>query len=183
MSERHPPEPSGAPAALEGCFEAIDRCLRLMDRIEQESADRREPLFGVFGPHLRHCLDHFTCLVRGIGTAEVDYDARDRDERLERDPEYFRETLRAARRQLESLGPGDLRKPLKVRQAAAPDGRESVSSSNLERELVFVSGHTIHHVAIMQLLAREHGVRVPDELGVAFSTARYRRSQGTTSKG
>lgn len=181
MNESPTPEPSSAPAALDGCFEAIRRCLRLTDLVERESAARGEALFAVFGPHLRHCLDHFTCLVRGLDAGEVDYDARDRDERLERDPGHFRTTLRRARERLERLEPEDLDRTLLVRQAAAPDGKVAVSSSNLERELVFVSGHTIHHVAIMQLLARERGIAVPEEFGVAFSTAQHRRSQGTTS--
>jgi hypothetical protein len=46
----------------------------------------------------------------------------------------------------------------------------------LERELVFLSGHAIHHIAIMALSAAAAGVTLPAELAVAFSTEAHRES-------
>ena len=61
-------------------------------------------------------------------------------------------------------------------QSAAPGRPPSSSPSRLERELVFLSGHTIHHIAIMVLAARAAGVEIPSPLAVAFSTEAHRTS-------
>jgi len=43
---------------------------------------------STIGGHVRHNLDHFLCLQAGLHSGIVDYDARDRDEFLETNPEY-----------------------------------------------------------------------------------------------
>jgi hypothetical protein len=56
--------------------------------------DRHPGAFPAVGPHLRHCVDHFTLLLDGWRTGFVDYDARSRDRRLERDPRAVLAALR-----------------------------------------------------------------------------------------
>jgi hypothetical protein len=43
-----------------------------------------------------------------------------------------------------------------------------------------LSGHAIHHIAIMVLAASAAGVAIPRELAVAFSTAVHRESLAVT---
>jgi hypothetical protein len=132
-----------------------------------------ERAYAAIGPHLRHCLDHFTCLLRGLDSGRVDYDGRDRDTQLESDPQAFRLALDAIVERLARLEPTTIARSLWIRQAAASGGEQVDSPSSLERELVFLSGHTVHHLAIMKLLAAMHGVLVPGDLDYAFSTAAY----------
>ena len=106
----------------------------------------------------------------------MDYDARDRDERVERDDTVLRGVIAHTRERLQALGPDDLESGFTVRQAVAPGGQVVSTPSNPARELAFLSGHTIHHLATMLLIAREHGIDVPASLGVAFSTEAYRDS-------
>jgi len=40
------------------------------------------------GGHYRHCLDHFTSLLRGLDAEAVDYDHRERDARIESQPGF-----------------------------------------------------------------------------------------------
>jgi len=85
-----------------------------------------------------------------------------------------RGALAAIARSLAEIRDADLAGELSVTQSAAP-GRPTVSSpSRLERELVFLSGHTIHHIAIMLLAAHAAGVEIPQHLAVAYSTEAYR---------
>jgi hypothetical protein len=65
---------------------------------------------------------------------------------------------------------------LTVIQSAAPGRPPASSPSRLERELVFLSGHTIHHIAIMVIAARAAGVEIPLHLAVAYSTQAHRES-------
>jgi len=59
---------------------------------------------------------------------------------------------------------------MSVRQEAASGGRTRTVTSTVERELMFLSSHTIHHIEIMSLIAARAGIEVPGGLGIAFST-------------
>jgi hypothetical protein len=157
-------------AALRGCLEVCRRCDALVESVAAESGE----VYSVLGPHLRHCLDHFTSLLRGLSAGVVDYDARDRDEGMEDRPERFRAALAETVSKLGQIEPGDLERSLRVKQLAAPGAESAPVASTLERELIFLSSHTIHHLALMLHLAASRGVELPEELGVAFSTAAYR---------
>jgi uncharacterized damage-inducible protein DinB len=161
------------PPAIEGCLEACRRCRILVDAVTAQDESTSRDAYSAIGPHLRHCLDHFTCFLRGFDSGTVDYDARDRDERQERDPQHFVRELDAIVERLQAIESGATRRTLEVCQEVTPDGRSRTVSSNAERELMFLSSHTIHHIAIMSLLAKGAGMTVPDDLGVAFSTASY----------
>ena len=49
-------------------------------------------------------------------------------------------------------------------------------SSNLMRELHYVSYHCIHHLAYCTLLARQHGIEIDPAIGIAPGTATYLRA-------
>ncbi len=159
--------------AIEGCLEACRRCRLLVDSVAEQDESLSRRAYQAIGPHLRHCLDHFSCFLRGFDSGVVDYDARDRDERQERDPRQFGQALDAIVAQLQSIEADSTRRSVEVCQEVAPGGHSRTVDSNVERELMFLSSHTIHHIAIMTLLAERAGMVVPTDLGVAFSTASY----------
>jgi hypothetical protein len=167
------------PAVIQGCLEACRRCRELVETIVEHEIRAYE---GV-GPQLRHCLDHFLCLLRGVDSGVVDYDARDRDPRLEQDPHYFLTIMDSVVRQLQSMDPAVLRRSLSLHQEVAPGGQSGQVDTNMERELAFLSSHTIHHIAIMSLLAEARGVEVPPGLGVAFSTATFMQRPAISEAG
>ena len=167
------------PAVIQGCLEACRRCRELVETIIGQEARAYE---GV-GPQLRHCLDHFLCLLRGADSGVVDYDARERDRRLEEDPHYFLTIMDSVVRQLRSMDPAVLRRTLTLHQELAPGGQCGQVDTNMERELAFLSSHTIHHIAIMSLLAEARGVEVPPGLGVAFSTATFMQRPAISEAG
>jgi hypothetical protein len=161
-----------APDAVEGCLESCRRCEAVIASV----LDQDPSVYAAVGPHLRHCLDHFQLLLDGWPSGAIDYDDRARDARTERDPVVARESIRDIVRRLLAIRDHDLGREISVLQAAAPGRRTLPARSRLERELVFLSSHTIHHIAIMILSAREAGVTIPAELGVAYSTEAHRSS-------
>jgi len=162
--------PELVPDAVAGCLEACRRCELVVDAVALQDL----AAFPSVGPHLRHCVDHLRLLLDGWRTGSVDYDARPREARLEQDPAVVRRALADIAGSLAEIRHGDLLNELTVTQSAA-SGRPPLSSpSHLERELVFLSGHTIHHIAIMLLAAREAGVEIPSRFAVAFSTEAHR---------
>src|SRR5207248_1017721 len=62
----------------------------LLSALSSENYTRCVPLAfnACIGGHYRHCLDHFTSLLRGLDTDEVDYDHRERDARIESQPDF-----------------------------------------------------------------------------------------------
>jgi hypothetical protein len=155
---------------VQGCIEACRRCEMVVARV----LDRNPEVFAAVGPHLRHCIDHFRLLLEGWPSGRVDYDARERDPRLERDSQSVLGALGAIVASLEAIGPADLSRPIVVTQSVAPGRPPQASPTCLERELAFLSGHTIHHIALMVLSARVAGVELPGELAVAYSTGAHR---------
>ncbi len=162
--------------AVRGCLDACGRCERILDAIPAELYAVAAPGRTPIGAHLRHAVEHFTCFLRGLEGGVADYDARDRDECIERDADRFREVLAGVRRDLVAIPDATLRKPIVVCQTAALDAAPSRLHSTVERELVFLSGHTIHHLAVVVNLCREQGIDLPDDLAIAFSTAAHRQA-------
>lgn len=163
-------KPGSAP--LEGCLEALRRCDDVV-AILRSPRSSAAGFYAVVGPHLRHCVDHFDCFLRGVADGVVDYDARDRDVDLERDPEAFLAAVRRIRSALLEVGSAPRGRGLRVLQAAAPGHEPIAIDTTLERELLFLSSHTIHHLAIVAMIARPRGVEIPEPLFTAFSTAAY----------
>ena len=160
---------------VEGCLEACRRCRDVVDGVREAGPEIGAAVYPQVGPHLRHCIDHFRCLFRALDeSGVVDYDARDRDTVIEVEPRRFLRELVSIEDRLRSLSDADLGRLTEVRQAAAPGGREASSCSNLARELVFLSGHTIHHLAIVRLLCEAGGVPVSEDVTVAYSTEAFR---------
>jgi len=160
--------------AITGCLAACEQCLALIDHLSPDQYRQATQQNHPIGDHMRHCVDHFLCFFRGMDAGLIDYDARERDPRLESDSEYCREVLTEMHRRLRALDALDPRTQLLIQTAPAPGASPSPVPSCLERELLFLSSHTIHHIAIMMLLAARIGVELPSDFGVAYSTAAYR---------
>lgn len=171
------PEIPDARAPQRGCVEAIDRCVTLLRRFREWRGDSADSDFRRIGPHLRHCLDHFTALERGLDAGVVDYDARDRSPALETDLDSCTSAFERARGWLESLEvPED--RAVVVSQIACGATDAHRTESTLERELVFLSGHTIHHLAVVGWICRDLGLELPESMTLAFSTEAHRQTAG-----
>lgn len=129
------------------------------------------------GGHLRHCIEHYQSFLAGMGSGEVDYDDRKRDERLETSTTEAGAAVdgiaEALRKMLESESPVGLL----VKMDCGGDEIEW-QPSTMGRELQFLVSHTVHHFAMIGGICRALGVEVDDEFGVAPSTLRHRAGLG-----
>jgi len=162
------PDPS-----VEGCIVALKRCRAIMDALTPEQYRFAPPGHGSLGEHVRHTVDHFQCFLRGLEMGEIDYDTRERNPALEANPEV---AGRAMDDLLDALAEVDLPpdQPVSVIETVAPGHGPRRSRSTVGRELSFLSGHTIHHVALMRLIAHRAGAQPINESDLAFSTENYR---------
>lgn len=131
------------------------------------------------GEHMRHVLDHYLSLVNQTDS-KVDYDARDRDKRIETDKSYAGSMARSIINQLEDYLNGDrsLEKQLRIRSNEGESDADSPwTTSSVKRELQFLISHTVHHYALIAVILRTQGYHPPEEFGIAPSTLAYRRRQ------
>ena len=166
----------GVAPSVQGCLEACERCESVLDAVSDDlfvsGKDGHQPI----GAHLRHALDHLICFLRGLPEGVVDYDSRDREASLERDPALFREALEESKNALRALSKERLGDSVRIRQSASLGSEPVTVSSTVERELLFLSSHTIHHLAMLVFFCREEGIELPEETSLAFSTSAYLRA-------
>ncbi|MDT8398569.1 MAG: hypothetical protein RQ899_08150 [Pseudomonadales bacterium] len=127
------------------------------------------------GKHVRHVIDHFLVLKSGLDSGLVDYNTRTRDSETERNPALARKMIRELSHWVsESL------KEDKVLEIVSEISCQQTSnvmlSSNLRREMHYISYHTIHHVAYCALLAKQQGISIDPAIGLAPATVTYLRT-------
>lgn len=127
------------------------------------------------GGHFRHCLDFYSCFVAGLESGRVDYDLRDRKSSIETDRHQALATIDSVIETLEGLvdQPPDLPLEVSVDCPGKACGGPFWSRSSLLRELQMLSGHTVHHYALIAVLLRARGVEPGAGFGVAPSTLQF----------
>ncbi len=125
------------------------------------------------GDHYRHCLDHFECLLAAPG-GTIDYDARRRDGRVERNPAFAAERTHVLIESLRTLPADHLAAAVKVRcKVAYGDTESPLVPSTMTREIMYVIVHAVHHYALISVMCRLLEVPLATGFGIAPSTVHY----------
>lgn len=180
---------------------AIDQGLRLLRGLDDDEYVRVDAhgIRCAIGPHVRHVVDHYECLLRGLRAGAIDYDARRRSPTLEVDRGAAIAALEAIARALPELvptgtgedrmdgrieasadAPTDLAVHVRLRAGAHGEVDLGVHPSSLTRELHSLHLHTIHHYAMIAMILRARGLACETELGVAPATLGHRRAGAST---
>jgi hypothetical protein len=131
------------------------------------------------GGHYRHCLDHFRSVFDGRGAAEVHYDHRKRDARVETIRDVALVQTRDLLQRSEEIGSWTLGRTIRVRSKVSYAIEEPPSAiSTVGREMMFCIVHAIHHYALIRVMCGLLGVSLPDGFGVAPSTIKHREPAG-----
>ena len=122
------------------------------------------------GGHVRHCLDHVESLLGGLDTGLVDYDRRRRGTDVETSRQAALDAVRRQERHLLTLPAVSWQRPLRLSVLLSGSRPPVLAETSLGRELAFVLSHTVHHNALIAVMALTLGVPVPDRFGYAPST-------------
>jgi uncharacterized damage-inducible protein DinB len=159
-------------AAQDVLLQGLGLLFELSDRTYSHVA--RAPFNASIGQHFRHVLEHFQCLIRGLRSKEINYDARERNTMIESEVVYSSVATCDVLRAIKGWHDRTLNAACKVHSSvsysAAPAG---MVDSNVARELSYCVAHAIHHYAIIRLICSELGISVPAEFGYAPSTVRH----------
>lgn len=164
-------------------FEFVSACLADADAFvrslpEGSYAFHAEPMQGSIGGHLRHSLEHVENLLAGLEHGEVFFEKRHRDARLGSDAAFARERIRALAAALACAeAAGQLQGPMASRSSLSGELEDCVViESTVQRELVYIGLHFVHHMALMAISARLQGISVPADFGKAPATRVFEKS-------
>jgi hypothetical protein len=158
--------------AREVLLQGLTLLLDLDDRRYSQVAGA--PFNSSIGQHYRHVLEHFQSLTRGLQSGEINYDARERNVRLQSEVTYGSIATCDILRVLKRYTDETLARECNVTNSVGYGSvGPSTFQSNISRELAYCAGHAIHHYAIIRLLCHQIGVSVPAEFGIAPSTLKH----------
>src|SRR5262249_13589996 len=143
---------------------AVLRQLEDLVRTMTDEQYRTKPVGVVpsnVGAHLRHCLDHVDALLAGVERGALDYDRRRRGPDGGPSRHAAFEFIRRQIRELLAFPPGCESRPLRLSATVSSALPPVEASTTVGRELAFVLSHTIHHNALIGVMARTLGVLVP----------------------
>ncbi len=132
-------------------------------------------LFGSsIGMHVRHIIEFYQCMLKGVSTSSINYDARERNLRIESDIEYARTILAECIHEIESI--------LENKELILMTSQDLSSDyfripTNSYRELTYLIEHTIHHMAIIRMAYNENfsAIKIHENFGVANSTIKHKQ--------
>jgi uncharacterized damage-inducible protein DinB len=179
MTQPNSDHDPGIRGLIEENILAIHQLVNLLNSLPAECYRQS---FGVkkpqiIGKHVRHIIDHYTALLSASSRpgALLDYENRHRELVLETDRRAGRDRLMGIAQQLQDQWREGCEGELAMLHNSA--GAQQVVSTSVERELVFLASHTIHHMAIIGMLAEQAGMEVSSDFGVHPSTLRYLEKQ------
>jgi uncharacterized damage-inducible protein DinB len=137
---------------------------------------RRKPVGPVssnVGGHVRHCRDHLDALLNALETGAINYDLRQRGTDIETCRAAALESLVRQERQLLAFPADSEEWPLRLTILVSSALPPLEVGTTVGRELAFVLSHTIHHNALIAVMAQTLGVPLPERFGYAPSTISY----------
>ena len=159
------------------CTNILKQLTDLLNAMRHEDFSRPATTLSnsTVGQHVRHTLEFFLCLEKGLESGTINYDKRLHDKLIENDKLVAISTIERIRRVVELI----YEKPLllEVGYDVANDNFVTVETTAM-RELVYNIEHAVHHMAIIKIGVREiaNYLELPAEFGIAASTIRYQES-------
>ena len=167
-------------AALASAAALLEQCQSFISTIGVGAYTTPSPVMfnGTIGQHVRHALDHFSAALTALDGATIDYDHRERETAIERDPTAACRAIAEIIGALDGAPSTTPERPVSIRVMISGDGDECELASTFAREIAFATHHAVHHHAMMAAIAHTLSVPVPAGFGKAPSTIDHERRAG-----
>lgn len=167
------------PPAADALAATLHQLADLVTGLTDEQYTRRPggALGSSIGGHVRHNLDHVAALLAGLPDGDLDYDRRDRGTPVETDRAAAAAAVHRLVDGLYEVAWDDLPGEVRLTALVSPDRPPVELTTTAGRELAFVLSHTVHHNALIAVIAAAVGAGVPAGFGYAPATVVHRRSQ------
>jgi hypothetical protein len=127
------------------------------------------------GQHIRHTLEFYSCLFKGLEYGVVNYDERKRQYDLESNTGIVCDMIISIENHLKAVN-GD--RKLEIKANFTEESNEGITmQSSLYRELGFCLEHSIHHLALVKTGLKELKCLdlIDHSFGIATSTLRHQK--------
>jgi hypothetical protein len=130
---------------------------------------------NTIGKHVRHVVEFYECLLKGLHKEEINYDKRERNLQIETNIEYTIIIIEGISAALEQQ---KVDVPIKLATEYHPNENFHVNSTYF-RELVYNIEHAIHHFAIMAIAVKSSftNIKLAENFGTAYSTIQFQEKQ------
>lgn len=153
----------------------------VLEQFDKKDYQKPLPILnGVsIGQHSRHIIEFYQCLFEGLVSLKINYDARQRDLRIETDLSYAIVLIDDF---ITKIKKSNFTEAI-VLEVAFDNLKPIEVVSSTDRELSYLIEHTIHHLAILNIAINAvfKEIRLPDNFGVAFSTIFYQSNRTLTA--
>lgn len=156
---------------LKSIRQSLDELIDLLDQLsDQDYAKSCQALSNAtIGEHTRHILEMFQCLENSYDRGILNYDDRERNNKIQTETEFAKRGIIAIKTGLRSKN-----KLMYLEQVI--DGLTIRIQSNYYRELLYNLEHCIHHQALIKVAVLQfQNILVDENFGVARSTIEYRK--------
>jgi len=148
--------------------------LSLCEQLKDDDLNLKIKSSSSIGQHMRHVVEFYQCFFKDLKTSEICYDKRARLVELECSLLALVVEFRKIVSQYKGLSIVD--RKLNLLSMAHPGASLRRAQTTLNRELLYLSDHTIHHIAQIKLIALANGLILElDDKN--FSTQQHRASQ------
>ncbi len=140
----------------------LERGIKLLSSItdEQYSNKTVPPYYSSIGANMRHILDVFTCIFKGLEKSCVDFSDRERNQLAEEKTEfgilYFNDVIS----QLHCLNTEDFDRVIPVTDDLGLG--KLTANYTVGSALIQAHSHAIHHFASIGFIINQLGIELPD---------------------
>lgn len=153
----------------------LQQLIGLIQQLEAKEYTASLPLLmdNSISKHLRHIVEFYDCLFKGMSSDTINYDLRERNPAIENDREFATQFIQNCIDQLSRMELSN--ETIELVTLLSPDGHEAYTKTSIDRELAYNVEHAIHHMAIIKIAVKQcfPHVKLPKEFGVAYSTIKY----------
>lgn len=141
----------------------LQKSLILLERLPNSVYinDSVGPFYSSIGGHIRHILDFYTSILKGVNNYLIDLTDRDRNTFIETDVYFAIAEIKKVLTELENYTVYDLEDKYELIDDLG-QGKVSIPT-NLYSILVQANSHTIHHYAIISQLLFAFEINIDDK--------------------
>lgn len=153
--------------------EPLQQLEEVLERLGEAGGQQQPGWYSEVGMHIRHVWDYYQQLFMAQERGIFDYRQRSRGHSMENNLNEAHKAIAATRQSLQRLifEPDDLVQIAMDACTAAPTTGRFASSWG--REAGYIADHGIHHVAQINRILQQRGVRLPAHFGYAAGTLRH----------
>ena len=156
---------------LKSIHHSLDELIDLLDQLSDKDYSKSCNALSnaTIGEHTRHILEMFQCLEKSYDLGILNYDNRERNNRIQTETEFAKKCIVQIKEGLKSEN-----KTIYLEQFI--DSLTIRIQSNYYRELLYNLEHCVHHQALIKVAVFQfEDILIDENFGVARSTIEYRK--------